>query len=57
MYNIKNIPLGNVASKVSNGIFFVLYNLYYVGQIDDLGTDAGSTHPTGGSNRCLSERS
>jgi hypothetical protein len=30
--------------KVSSDIYFVVYNLYYIGQNDDLGTRAGPIH-------------
>jgi hypothetical protein len=37
--------------EVSNDIYFVVYNLYYVGQNDDLGARAGPIHRDGGSSR------
>jgi hypothetical protein len=50
IYITKSIPLETLRCILSNGIFFVLCNLYYIDQIDDLGTcaclvnkDRGST--------------
>jgi hypothetical protein len=39
--------------KVSGDIYFVVYNLYYVGQNDDLERRAGSIHRDRGSTRAL----
>jgi hypothetical protein len=36
-----------MASKVSNDICFIIYIMYYVGQIDDLGIRVGPIHPDG----------
>jgi hypothetical protein len=35
--------------EVSSDIYFVVYNLYYVDQNDDLGTRAGPIYQDGGS--------
>jgi hypothetical protein len=35
--------------KVSSGIYFIVYDLYYVGQNDDLGARAEPIHQDGGS--------
>jgi hypothetical protein len=35
--------------EVSSDIYFVVYNLYYVGQNDDLGTRVGPINRDGGS--------
>ena len=34
LYSTKIIPLENIASKVFNGIIFMLFYLYFIGQID-----------------------
>ena len=47
----QNISLENSDSIFSNNIIFMLYYLYYSGQIDDLGTRAGLIHPDGGSTK------
>jgi hypothetical protein len=46
---MKIIPLENTTFKFFSDIYFVVYNLYYVGQNDDLGTRAGPIHQDGGS--------
>jgi hypothetical protein len=45
----KNIPLETLGLTFSNGIFFMLYNLYYGGQIGNLGTHASFKNRYGGS--------
>jgi hypothetical protein len=35
--------------EVSSDIYFVVYNLYYIGQNDDLGARVGPIHRDGGS--------
>jgi hypothetical protein len=42
-------PLENTTFKVSSDIYFVVYNLYYVDQNNDLGTHAGPIHRDEGS--------
>jgi hypothetical protein len=37
--------------EVFNDIYFVVYNLYCVGQNDDLGAHAGPVHRDGGSTK------
>ena len=44
----KNISLETLDYVFSNNIIFMLYNLFYIGQIDDLGTRVGLIHPDGG---------
>ena len=45
----QNISLETLDSIFSNHIIFMLYNLFYIGQIDDLGTRVGLIYPDGGS--------
>jgi hypothetical protein len=48
---MKIIPLESTMFKVSSDIYFVVYDLYYVDQNDDLGTRVGPIHRDGGSMR------
>jgi hypothetical protein len=45
----KNISLETLDLLVSNGIIFVLHNLYYIGQIDNLGIHIGPLNRDKGS--------
>jgi hypothetical protein len=48
-HDTKIIPLENTTFEVSSDIYFLVYNLYYFGQNDDLGARAGPIHRDGGS--------
>jgi hypothetical protein len=50
LYSIKIIPLETKRSKVFNDIFFVIYTLYYVVQISNLGIRIGPLNQNQGSN-------
>jgi hypothetical protein len=45
---MKIIPLESRTFEVSSDIYFVVYDLYYVGQNNDLGTRTGPIHRDGG---------
>jgi hypothetical protein len=47
---MKIIPLESTMFEVSSDIYFIVYDLYYVDQNDDLGTCIGPIHRDGGSN-------
>jgi hypothetical protein len=47
---MKIISLESTTFKVSDDIYFIVYNLYYVGQNDDLETRTGPIHQDEGSN-------
>jgi hypothetical protein len=42
--------------EVSSDIYFIVYNLYYVAQNDDLGLRVGPIHRDGGSTQFSSAR-
>jgi hypothetical protein len=44
----KKISLETLNLLVSNGIIFVLYNLYFISQIDNLGIHVGPLNRNGG---------
>jgi hypothetical protein len=50
LYNTKIIPSETRKSKVSNDIFFIIYTLYYVVQINNLELRVGPLNRNGGSN-------
>jgi hypothetical protein len=53
-YITKNISLETLDLLVSNGIIiFMLYNLYFIGQIDNLGIRVGPLNRNGGSMNSL----
>jgi hypothetical protein len=48
---MKIIPLESTMFEVSSDIYFIVYDLYYVDQNDDLRTRVGPIHRDGGSMR------
>jgi hypothetical protein len=49
MYITKSISLQTLDLLVSNGIIFVLYNLYFISQIDNLKIRVSPLNQNGGS--------
>jgi hypothetical protein len=49
MERVKIIRLEIIMFEVSSNIYFIVYDLYYVGQNNDLGTRARPIHWDGGS--------
>jgi hypothetical protein len=44
------MPIESTIFEVSSDIYFIVYDLYYVSQNDELGIRAGPIHRDGGSN-------